>query len=317
MSLGKEGGVRALLMFGSNPLVSAPAGLQVEERFRELDFLAVSDFFLSESARLADVVLPAAQWVEEDGTMTNLEGRVIRRRRAVAPPPEVRTDVEILCALADVLGEGERFQYASAEEVFEELRVASSGGVADYGGISYDRIDQCGGIFWPCPDEEHPGTPRLFLESFPTPSGRARFHPTPHRTPAEVPDDEFPLYLTTGRLLGHYQSGTQTRRVERLAQMAPAPLAQLHPATARRYHLAAGAEVVLETRRGRGRFQIEITSRIREDTVFLPFHWGGAASANRLTNDALDPISRMPEFKVCAVRIERTSPTDGGAGGAC
>ena len=308
-TLGTEDGVRALLVFGSNPVVSSPAAGGIEKALRSLDFLVVADFFLSETAALADVVLPSAQWAEEEGTMTNLEGRVIRRRRAYEPPPGVRTDIEILAGLAALLGEGERFAYGSTEEVFDELRRASAGGIADYAGISYARIDAERGVFWPCPDEAHPGTPRLFAESFPTPNGRARFHPTPHRAAAEEPDREFPLYLTTGRLLGHYQSGTQTRRVSRLAQMAPAPVAQLHPVTARRYALAPGGDVVLTTRRGRGRFRVEVTTKIREDTVFLPFHWGGEGSANRLTNDALDPISRMPEFKVCAVRVERPSRT--------
>jgi assimilatory nitrate reductase catalytic subunit len=306
-TLGTDDGVRALLVFGSNPVVSSPAASRIEDRFRSLDFLAVSDFFLSETAALADVVLPSAQWVEEEGTMTSLEGRVLLRRRAWDPPQGVRSDLEIISAIAAGLGEGERFAYASAKEVFEELRRASAGGLADYAGISYERIEAERGVYWPCPGESHPGTPRLFAESFPTPTGRARFHATPHRVAAEEPDGDFPLYLTTGRLLAHYQSGTQTRRVARLAQMAPAPVAQLHPATARRYALVTGGDVLLTTRRGEARFQVEVTPRIREDTVFLPFHWGGEGSANRLTNDALDPVSRMPEFKVCAVRVERPS----------
>jgi assimilatory nitrate reductase catalytic subunit len=239
--------------------------------------------------------------------MTSLEGRVLLRRRSCDPPSDVRTDIELISAIATGLGEGERFAYSSPEEVFEELRIASAGGLADYAGISYERIEAERGVYWPCPSERHPGTPRLFTDSFPTPTGRARFHPTPHRVAAEEPDGDFPLYLSTGRLLAHYQSGTQTRRVARLAQMAPAPVAQLHPATARRYALVTGGEVLLTTRRGKARFEVEVTPRIREDTVFLPFHWGGESSANRLTNDALDPVSRMPEFKVCAVRVERPS----------
>lgn len=311
-ALGTEGGARALLVFGSNPVVSTPDADQIAERLRSLDFLLVTDFFLSETAAFADVVLPSAQWAEEEGTMTNLEGRVIRRRRAIAPPPEVRTDLEILHALAERLGEGERFAYRGPREVFEELRRASAGGPADYAGITYERIDRERGVFWPCPSEDHPGTARLFKERFPTPSGRARFHAISHVSPGEEPDEEYPLYLTTGRLLGHYQSGTQTRRIERLHAMAPGPVAQMHPSTARRYALVAGNEVVLRTRRGIGRMTVEVTPRIREDTIFVPFHWGGDGSANRLTNPALDPISRMPEFKVCAVRIERPLETEEG-----
>lgn len=312
-SSGEEGGLRALLVFGSNPVVSAPAAAGVEARLRSLDCLAVADFFLSETAAVADVVFPSAQWIEEEGTMTNLEGRVIRRRRAAAPPAGARTDLEIICSLAARFGEAARFAFDTPRDVFDELRRASAGGAADYAGITYERIDAERGVFWPCPTEDHPGTPRLFAERFPTPSGRARFHATPHRHSAEEPDTEYPLYLTTGRLLGHYQTGTQTRRVPRLERMAPRPTAQIHPATARRYELVSGGSVVLATRRGRGRFEVEVTARIREDTIFLPFHWGGEGSANRLTNDALDPVSRMPEFKVCAVRVDRARSGEGHA----
>ncbi|MBI4497940.1 MAG: molybdopterin oxidoreductase family protein [Chloroflexi bacterium] len=308
--LGQEGGVRALLVMASNVVVSAPHAQHVEERLRALDFLAVADFFLSETAQLADVVLPVAQWAEEGGTMTNLEGRVILRQRAVAPPPGVRTDLEVLCALAERLGKGQFFAFADERQVFEELRRASAGGVADYAGITYERIAAQQGVFWPCPAEDHPGTPRLFAEGFPTPSGRARFHPVRHQPPAEEPDASYPLYLTTGRVLAQYQSGTQTRRVDRLRELAPEPLAEVHPATARRYGLREGQTVTLRTRRGAAAFTVKLTAGIREDTVFVPFHWGGVLAANRLTNPALDPTSRMPEFKVCAVRIERTE--DGG-----
>jgi assimilatory nitrate reductase catalytic subunit len=310
-SLGQEGGARALLVFGSNPVVSAADAGWIEERVRSLDLLVVADFFLSETAALADVVLPSAQWAEESGTMTNLEGRVIRRRRAFAPPPGVRTDLEILRALAIRLGQGERFPTSEPEEVFEELRLATAGGRADYHGITYPRIDREDGVFWPCPSEELPDAPRLFAESFPTPNGRAPFSARGHRPPAEEPCADFPLYLTTGRLLAHYQSRNQTRHVERLERIASQPLAQLHPATARRHGLEQGQPVVLTTRRGSARFQVEITPRLRSDTVFIPFHWGGEGSANRLTNPELDPVSRMPEFKVCAVRIEKPTTAGG------
>jgi assimilatory nitrate reductase catalytic subunit len=303
-SAGEPGGIRALLVVGSNPAVSAPNGTNVGSRLKRLDFLAVSDFFLSETANMADVVLPSAQWAEEEGTVTNLEGRVIRRRRALAPPPHVRTDIDFLCDLAGALGKSQFFKFEDHQAVFEELRAASRGGAADYSGISYGRIDREGGVFWPCPDSSHPGTPRLFQDSFPTANGRARFHPVEHEGPAEVPDDRFPLYLTTGRVLAHYQSGTQTRRVPQLVEAAPAPFAEMHPLVAKRHGLVDGAPVVLRTRRGSATFASRITADIRPDTVFVPFHWPGESSANRMTNDALDPVSRMPEFKVCAVRIE-------------
>ncbi len=301
--IGADDGIRALLVMGSNIAVSVPHALHIQERLRQLDFLVVSDFFLSETSQLADVVLPAPQWAEEDGTMTNLEGRVIRRRRAFAPPPGVRSEIAVLCDLARRLGKGAYFPFKGARDVFEELRRASAGGVADYAGITYDRIARQQGVFWPCPAEDHPGTPRLFQDRFPTESGRARFHPVRYHAAAEEPDAAFPLYLTTGRILAHYQSGTQTRRVARLSDIAPEPCAEVHPATARRYGITEGLIVRLTTRRGSIRCKAKITAAIREDTIFAPFHWGGEQSINRLTNPALDPVSRMPEFKVCAVSI--------------
>ena len=303
-SLGREDGVKALLVMGSNVAVSAPHLNNVAERLGALDFLVVSDFFLSETAALADVVLPSAQWAEEEGTMTNLEGRVIRRRQACEPPDGVRDDAAVICELASRLGKGNHFTYGSVEEIFEELRRASAGGPADYSGINYAKIDANDGVFWPCPDAEHAGTPRLFAEGFPTASGRARMFPVRHEDPAETPDDEYPLYLTTGRNLAQYQSGTQTRRIAELVDISPAPVAEVHPATARQHGLLDGGDVRLTTRRGHADFRLKVSRGIRGDTVFVPFHWAGRQAANRLTNPALDPTSRMPEFKVCAVRIE-------------
>jgi len=314
--LGPEGGIRSLLVFGSNPAVSAPDASRVVERLRRLDLLVVSDFFLSETAALADVVLPSAQWAEEEGTMTNLEGRVLLRRRAVAPPPEVRDDLQVLCALADRLGRGRFFRDAGARAVFDELRRASAGGPADYSGITYEKLEARGGVFWPCPAEDHPGTARLFLKAFPRPGGRALFHAVSHLPPAEEPEDTYPVFLTTGRVLAQYQSGTQTRRVAELTVIAPRPQAELHPALARRHGIRDGDAVRVTTRRGRATFEARLTEAIREDTVFVPFHWGGEGKANTLTNPALDPTSRMPEFKVCAARLERVAAevVSGGSG---
>ena len=303
-SLGQGGGVRSLMVLGSNVVVSAPNVVNVEAKLRSLDFLVVGDFFLSETAELADVVLPTAQWAEEEGTMTNLEGRVILRRRAFDPAPGARDELEILRELAHRLGRGEYFDFESPEEVFDELRRASAGGPADYSGITYEKIEKSEGVFWPCPNESHPGTPRMFVDRFPTPDGRARFHSTGYSLSAEMPDTEYPLFLTTGRVMAQYQSGTQTRRIGELSRVAPNPLAEIHPSTARSYGLEEGARVKLATRRGSAEFEVRISPGIRHDTVFVPFHWGGRQAANRLTNPTLDPISRMPEFKVCAVRIE-------------
>jgi assimilatory nitrate reductase catalytic subunit len=302
--LGTPSGVRALLVFGSNLAVSAPRSSHIEKRLDALDFLAVSDFFLSETAERADVVLPSAQWAEEEGTMTNLEGRVLYRRRAVAPPASVRTDLQIISGIAERLGGGSSFPCEPAQ-VFAELRRASAGGIADYAGITYERIERENGVFWPCPNEDHPGTPRLFLDRFATKDGLARFHPVEYRGASEQPDREFPLYLTTGRIMAQYQSGTQTRRVRKLMELAPRAFVEIHPAMASVYQIADGDAVRLTTRRGSAMAAARLTSSIRLDTLFVPFHFAGVGRANLLTNPALDPTSRMPEFKVCAARIEK------------
>ncbi|MFI5897057.1 molybdopterin oxidoreductase family protein [Actinoplanes sp. NPDC051513] len=297
--LGTDGGVRVLLVLASNIAVSAPDSNRVHDRLAALDFLVVSDIFESETAAVADVVLPTAQWAEEEGTMTNLEGRVIRRKRALPPPPGVRTDLQMLTSLAGRLGRGEFFS-DQPREVFDELRRASAGGIADYAGITYERIEAEDGVFWPCPSEDHPGTPRLFAESFPTPSGRAKFIRVEHRDPAELPDREYPYVLTTGRNMQQYQSGNQTRRVKALTVALPEPRAEIHPDLARRHGIADGDLVELRSRRGATVLRARLSSGIRPDTIFAPFHWPGA---NALTNPALDPHSRMPAFKACAVAI--------------
>ncbi|MCY0944455.1 molybdopterin oxidoreductase family protein [Streptomyces antarcticus] len=294
--------VKALLLMGSNPVVSAPRAAHIEDRIRSLDFLAVADVVLSETAALADVVLPVTQWAEETGTTTSLEGRVLLRRRALTPPPGVRTDLEVLHGLASRLGVEKGFPTAP-EEVFDELRRASAGGPADYSGITYARIEAEQGVFWPCP-EGAAGTPRLFLDSFATDDGRARFVPVSHRDAAEVPDARYPLHLTTGRVVAQYQSGAQTRRVDELNAAAPGPFVEIHPRLAARLGVADGTPLAVTSRRGRAVAPARITDTIRADTVFMPFHWPGEGRANTLTNPALDPVSRMPEFKVCAVRVE-------------
>jgi assimilatory nitrate reductase catalytic subunit len=185
--------------------------------------------------------------------------------------------------------------------VFDELRAASAGGIADYSGISYERIAAEDGVFWPCPSDSHPGTPRLFAERFATPDGRARFVPVEHRAVAEDIDDDYPVYLTTGRVLAQYQSGAQTRRVRALRAD---PFVEIHPSLAERHEVADGEPLRVVSRRGTAVAPARVTDTIRADTVFMPFHWGDSACANLMTNDALDPTSRMPEFKVCAVRLE-------------
>ncbi|AZM89066.1 MULTISPECIES: molybdopterin oxidoreductase family protein [Streptomyces] len=296
------GDVKALLLMGSNPLVSAPRAAHVEDRIRSLDFLAVADVVLSETAALADVVLPVTQWAEETGTTTSLEGRVLLRRRALTPPPGVRGDLDVLHGLAARLGVEKGFP-TDPEQVFAELRRASEGGPADYSGISYARIEAEQGVFWPCP-EGSPGQPRLFLDRFATDDGRARFTPVSHRDAAEVPDADYPLLLTTGRVVAQYQSGAQTRRVPELNAAAPGPFVELHPRLAARLGVTDGTPLAVTSRRGRAVAPARVTDAVRADTVFMPFHWYGEGRANTLTNPALDPVSRMPEFKVCAVRVE-------------
>ncbi|MGW1888981.1 molybdopterin oxidoreductase family protein [Streptomyces sp. NPDC002004] len=314
------GEVRALLVMGSNPVVSAPRAAHIEERLRALDFLAVADVVLSETAALADVVLPVTQWAEETGTVTNLEGRVLLRRQAVTAPPGVRSDLELLSALAARLGVAHGFP-TDPEEVFTELRAASAGGPADYSGITYRDLALGRPVFWPCPagpsgpdappaadGGEGLGSPRLFLDRFATEDGRARFAAVVHRPAAEEPDAEFPLLLTTGRVLAQYQSGAQTRRVAELNAAAPGPFVQMHPRLAERLGAEEGDAVAVVSRRGRAVAPARITTAIRPDTVFMPFHWAGEGRANTLTNPALDPTSRMPEFKTCAVRVEVVKP---------
>jgi assimilatory nitrate reductase catalytic subunit len=304
-SLGERGGLRALWVLGANPVISAPRAAAFEARLRRLDLLVVSDAFLSDTARVADVVFPITQWAEEEGTMTNLEGRVLYRRRALPPPEGVLTDLEVMKRLAIALDRG-RFIEDVPERAFEELGLASAGGKADYAGMTYARIQADGGLFWPCPSTDSPGSPRLFTERFPTPDGRAKFFPVEHRAPAELPDGDFPLYLTTGRILVHYQSGTQTSRVRSLMAVESEAFVEIHPDTARRLGVSDGERVNVITRRGTATCKARFKASIRFDTIFMPFHFGGAGRANTLTHDAVDPVSKIPEFKIAAARLERS-----------
>ena len=301
-SLGPSGGIRGLLVFGSNVAVASPNSGHIERRLRELELLVVCDAFQNETSEAAHVVLPVAQWAEEEGTMTNLEGRVILREKVRPPPEGVKTDLEILRELAHRLGVPAGFDFATPEAVFAELRRATAGARADYSGLDYARLRREKGVFWPCPTPDHPGTPRLFAERFFHPSGRARFHAVPYRPAAELPDASYPLYFTTGRYKEHYNSGAQTRRVAALLDAKPEPRVQVHPRLAARLGVASGERLLVESRRGAVTFVVSVSADIRADTLFAPFHWGGKLAANLLTMPALDPSSRMPEFKVCAVR---------------
>ena len=301
-ALGPQGGIRALLVFGSNVAVASPHALNVERKLASLDLLVVVDAFLNETAAYAHVVLPTTQFGEETGTLTNLEGRVILREQLRDPPSGVKTDLEILCALAARLGEGPRFPTSDPALVFAELGAATSGARADYSGITYDKIRAQKGVFWPCPSADHAGTPRLFADRFFHADGKARFVVVRDRASAETPDAEYPLYFTTGRYREHYNSGAQTRKVRALVDARPEPCVQIHPRLASLLGADEGGRLVVESRRGSVAFRVALSSDIRPDTLFAPFHWGGKQAANVLTVPALDPTSRMPEFKVCAVR---------------
>jgi assimilatory nitrate reductase catalytic subunit len=313
-ALGPEGGIRALLVFGSNVAVASPNARNIERKLAAVDLLVVCDAFQNETSAAAHVLLPIAQWAEEEGTMTNLEGRVILRQRVRAAPQGVKSDLEVICALAERLGEGERFRFSGAEAVFQELRRATAGAKADYSGITYERIRSEQGVFWPCPSVDHPGTPRLFEERFAHPDGKARFIAVRHRPAAEMPDAAYPYFFTTGRYKEHYNSGAQTRQVAALVDAKPIPRLQIHPRLAARLGVAEGGELQVESRRGEVVFVVTVSQEIRPDTLFAPFHWGGRAAANILTMPALDPTSRMPEFKVCAVRASAVPlPAEGAA----
>ena len=305
-SLGTADGPRVLLVHGSNPVVSAPDAGRVTDRLAALDLLVVSDFVLSETAAIADVVLPVLQWAEEEGTLTNLEGRVLRRRRALTPPGGCRSELEIWSELGARIGSDVPLE-TDPREVFDELRRASAGGPADYSAITWDRLDAGESLHWPCSDERPQGTPRLFLDGFATPDRRARFLPVEHVGPSETDDTAYPLVATTGRVLQHYQSGAQTRLVGELTSAAGEMFVQVHPDTAARHGVADGEPADVVSRRGRTRAAVRVDDGMRPDVVFLPFHWSGDARANTLTHAALDPTSRMPEFKACAVRLEAAS----------
>ena len=300
-----RGEIKGLLSICFNPLVSLPNSNYVREALEKLEFYVCIDFFLNETARHADIVLAGSLQEEEEGTTTSAEGRVIRIRQAVTPPGDARTDTSIILELAKRLGQEDKFTYDTSEAIFNELRVASKGGTADYNGITYKRIEDNMGVFWPCPTEDHPGTPRLWEDKkFKTPDGKAHFNQAPYKLPGEVTDADYPVILTTGRVVSQYLSGTQTRRIGKLVDQFPEPLLEIHPVMAKQYGIQQRELIKVSTRRGEGIFPANIVETIREDTVFIPYHWSGKKSANQLTPGTLDPISKIPEFKVCACHLE-------------
>jgi assimilatory nitrate reductase catalytic subunit len=301
-----RGEIKGLLSICFNPLVSLPDAEYTRAALEKLEFFCVIDFFLSETARHADVVLAGSLQEEDEGTVTTAEGRVVRIRQAVRPPARARVDWEILCDIARRLAPVEKFPYTCAEDIFREIGEVSRGGIVDYAGITYDRIEKSHGVFWPCPSIAHPGTPRLFEDGrFSHPDGRARFHAVEYRPPAEDVDGEYPVALTTGRVVSQFLSGTQTRRIGPLVRQHPEPLVEMHPELALRHGLRSGDRVRVVSRRGEVTLACRVVKTIRPDTIFIPYHWPDDRSANRLTLRALDPIAKIPEFKVCAVRVEK------------
>ena len=301
-----DGQVKGLLSICFNPAVSLPDTAHTAAALDKLEHYTTIDFFLSESAQHADVVLPGSLHEEDEGTTTSVEGRAIKINAAVPPPGNARLDWEIFLDLARRLGRGQYFGYENTEQVFEEMKVASHGGTADYNGMTWQRIEDEHGIFWPCPTEGHPGTPRLYEGGvFAHEDGRGRFHAVAFREPAEVVDDEFPLWLTTGRVVSQYLSGTQTRRIGALVEQYPEPLCEMHPRLAAELGVRTGDLVTVTSRRGAMTTPARVVESIRPDTVFIPYHWPGSRAANQLTNRALDPVSKIPEYKVSAVRVAR------------
>ncbi len=306
-----EGKIKGLLSICFNPAVSLPDGNYVRESLEKLEFYVNIDFFLSETARYADIVLPGALMEEDEGTTTNVEGRVIRHRQAVKPPEGAREDWRIINELAARLGYADKFS-AAPRKIFEELRIASKGGVSDYSGMTWERIDESNGIFWPCPEPGHPGTPRLYEGGhFGHPDGKAHFIPIEWRPSAEMPDEEYPIILTTGRVVSQFLSGTQTRRIGGLMEQYPQPRCEMHPRLAEKLGIVDGDFVKVESRRGEIVVRVQLVKTIRPDTVFVPYHWPLDRSANNCTIRAIDPVSNIPEFKICAVRVSKTeAPTD-------
>ena len=311
-----RGEIRGLLSICFNPKVSLPDNSFITRCLEKLDFYVAVDFFLNETAQHADIVLPGSLHEEDEGVVTQIEGRVIKINKAIDPPGEAKQDWRIIQDIARALDRDRGFTFKSPWEIFEELRVASKGGVADYSGITYEKIERQYGVFWPCPDVDHPGTPRLFEPGswnpiakgagpFYFPDGKARFNVAPYTPPAEETDSEYPLILTTGRVVSHFLSGSQTRRIGPLVDQYPEPKIEMHPQLASQLGIADSEQVIVESRRGAITLPAMVVTTIRPDTVFIPYHWPDGKSANQLTISAQDPISKIPEFKVCAVRVRK------------
>jgi formate dehydrogenase alpha subunit len=296
----QSGELKAMWVMGENPSISDPDVTQVNAALQSAEFLVVQDIFLSETARLADVVLPAASFAERGGTFTNTERRVQRVHKAIEPLSGTKSDLEIICQVARRMG-AQGFDYVSPVEVMREINKVTP----SYAGITYERLEMLGSLQWPCPTIDHPGTPYLHKGKFAR--GIGLFHPVEHQPPDEEPDDEYPFILTTGRLSFHYHTGTITRRINKLHHEVPGCYVEINPQDARTYGLNRHHLVRVDSRRGSIQAEARLTKRVSPGVIFIPFHFAEAA-ANVLTNPALDPVAKIPEYKVCAVKIE---PVDG------
>jgi predicted molibdopterin-dependent oxidoreductase YjgC len=291
-----DGKIKAIYVMGENPILSDADANHTEKALKNLEFLVVQDLFLTETARLADVVLPAVSFAEKDGTFTNTERRIQRVRQAIEPVGNSKPDWWIICQLARKMCDND-FDFEHPSEVMEEIaRLTPS-----YGGVNYERLEECG-LQWPCPTRDHPGTPILHVGRFVC--GLGKFTPLQYKPPAELPDKDYPLVLTTGRNLYHYHTGTMTRKVAGLNTIEPEGVIEINPADASSLKIKDGDMVKVVSRRGEIAAKTKITEKSPPKVVYMTFHFAESA-ANLLTNSALDPVAKIPEFKVCAVKIER------------
>ncbi|HSK88491.1 MAG TPA: molybdopterin-dependent oxidoreductase, partial [Anaerolineales bacterium] len=292
----QEGKVRALYIMGENPMVSDPDLNHVRHCLEQTEFLVVQDIFLTETAQMAHVVLPGASFAEKDGTFTNTERRVQRVRQAIKPVGESKEDWVIICELAKKMG-ASGFDFPSAKSVMEEINKLTP----SYGGITYERLEELGSLQWPCPTADHPGTAYLHKGKFTR--GLGKFFPLEFKEANELPNDEYPFTLTTGRLMFHFHTGSMTRRSKKLDSEVPEAYVEINVKDAGRIGLNGNKRVRVTSRRGQIELGVRVTDDIKRGIVFIPFHFAEAA-ANTLTNSAIDPVAKIPEYKVCAVKVE-------------
>jgi len=296
MDSAQKGDLKFLYVMGENPMMSDPDSTSIEQALSNLDFLVVQDIFLSETAELADVVLPAASFAEKSGTYTNTERRVQFSEKAIEPPGQARADWEIICDICYL--SGYEMNYRSPDDILVEINELTP----SYAGITPERLKEGFGLQWPCPNVEHPGTPYLHKDQFT--KGLGTFFPCEFKPVSEVPDDEYDFLLTTGRIYYHFHTGTMTRRTSILDREAPSPLVEINPADAQRLGIKNDDLVELTSRRGSIRLKAEVTQRVPRRVVFSTFHFH-EASVNLLTNPVHDPVAKIPEYKGCAVKIRR------------